>query len=182
MDMERNRSHRKKTLILVLLAFATGHCLRDGAPELAMKYGPAFNSVRKELGITILPDNWIRLNHYKTESLNWKNPQGDRLSDEKKPHHFLKVMVFKNQEPELEQDNFYSGREFEHMDGTGFEKIWVTYHHDRKRKGENPWKCTLETGVPSGYDDPRYPIRFTGEPISLEVAQRMLIQWGLHYP
>lgn len=184
--MERSHSYKKIVLVTALLFLPVACRVKDRAPQLAQQYGREYNPVRQELGIAEIPSDWVRHNKFETEKLYWKNPQGDRLSDDKKPHHYWKLMVFMNGKPEWERDEFYSGRRFEYIDGNASESIWIIYHYDWKRRGKYPWKCSFRTGVPSEYIDPqdreRYPIHFEYKDISLKEAKRILARWGLKYP
>lgn len=152
------------TLILVASALCSG-CGRKSAPA----YGREFNNRRRELGIPIIPDQWI---FYRPpdRQIDWVDPLFNKGGPAGNPLRATKtVMLTVSGELDYEYDIFYSGKKYPSAiagESDDTESMQLKFSYQKLKAGENPWDCHVPTGPDQGSH-------------TLADADAILRKWGL---
>jgi len=164
-----------KLITLILLIILIIGCFSPNP-----KFGMAFNEERTKLGLQELPDHW-NVSSVEGDFTIWINPDADRLLDQKRPVFFSKTVSYLKDEPVFESDLYYSGKQFETIDGHISESVTTTFYFSPYELGNDTikgWHCRY-TGPGQKSDVYENQFFLLIETKSLTQIDSTLKSWGI---
>jgi hypothetical protein len=161
LDRDYSTGKQVKNVILFFMIFIVVSCTNKPP-----RYGAQFNSVRSQIGLPVLPENWI-LNKVSRTGSEWINPQKD-LS---KPFHRFKTIVYNDDTVLWESDQYNGPGFYKTIDGKFREELYITYNFTINESSIVGWECALFCEETIG--------RGSNEKITKFQADSVLISWGI---
>lgn len=148
--------------VLLALCFMNFGC----SPNVnrATKYGVMANTMREQVGLPLLPTNWVLYGGFHRRVLTWFNPDGRALLAKGQPSHASKEVEVVGDKIVSETDTYWSGKMVTADEQKVEEAMVVTYSFDLAKQGKSPWSCFMPCG---------------GGTFSKAQADEILKKWGI---
>lgn len=158
--------------IYTFVSFSKDQALNQ---TLNQKYGIAYNSERKKIGLPIIPNDWTYTNSA------WTNPKSSELFKNRIPYHESKFILDNKGVLIYEEDVYYGSQDYNDVGGfdRGRDELSIKYCY---RVDQQDYDCSKKSGWHILFLSQKSFDTFTYDKLNIDEAKKILNDWGLTYP